>query len=123
MVDELVVAPEATRTQYVIDVARLEQQGKSFQALAQARFCPACRAKLGTRTQERGTDIDPKTGRVTFTMRDVAFGANPFAVIRADCSRQRNWVTAETPLMEAVFRVLLANANQPMDVDQIREQL
>lgn len=114
-------APQATR--YFIDTGSFERRGKSFLALAQSRFCPACRAKIGTSTQERVTAIDPATGRVTFTMKDVDYGANPFAVIRADCSRQRGFITAETPLMEAIFRVLLANGNQPMDLEQIREQL
>jgi hypothetical protein len=123
MVDAMVEAETPTKTKYFIDTGSFERRGKSFRAIAQARFCPACRAKIGSETQERVTSIDPKTGRVTFEMKAVEFGSNPFAVIRSDCSRQRGYITEETPLMEAVFRVLLANANQPMDVDQIREEL
>lgn len=111
------------RIKYFIDTAAIEAAGRSFTAMAQARFCPACRAKIGEKTQERVTAIDPKTGRVSFSMRETSYGSNPLAVIRADCSRQRNYVAAETPLAEAIFRVFLATGNQPMDVDQIREQL
>jgi hypothetical protein len=117
------VVSEEPRTRYFIDIGWYEQTGRSFRAVAQARFCAACKNKLGTETQERAPAIDPRTGRVVFEMRSVAFGINPLQAIRSCCAKARDYITPETPLAEAIFRVFLANGNQPTDIDSIREQL
>ena len=46
-----------------------------------------------------------------------------FAEIRRHCSKESGYLTAETPVIEALFRIFLANGNQPIDLDTIREQL
>jgi hypothetical protein len=45
------------------------------------------------------------------------------AVIRSCCSKQRNYITPETPLLESIYRVFLANGNQPATLERVREQL
>ena len=108
---------------YFIDPQWYEERGLSFNNVAQGRFCPSCIAKLGTFETERVPVIDPKTKRVTFEVRSVPFGSNPMKTIREDCSRHRDYITAETPLLEAIFRVFLANGNQPMPLSTVREHL
>ena len=115
--------PERDAPRFYIDTAWYEQNGRSFKAMAQGRFCPSCQAKLGTVSQERLPTVDKKTNRVVYEVRDVQFGDQPMAVIRADCSKQRNYITADTPVIEAIFRVFLANGNQPATVERVREQL
>jgi len=111
------------KRRYFIDLKWYDDNRRSFQAVARARFCSACKAKVGTETQERVPTIDPKTGRVVFEMRTVPFGSNPLSAIRSCCSKAPDYITPETPLLEAVFRVFLLNGNQPADIESIREQL
>ncbi len=113
---------EESKPRYFIDERWYTDHNKSFRAVALTRMCSSCRRKLGTEVQERIPTVDSR-GRVVFEMRSVPFASNPLSVIRADCSKQRDYITPETPLAEAIFRVFLANSNQPTDVDGIREQL
>jgi len=117
-------AAEATsEARYFIDLQWYEERGIVFNAVAQARFCPSCVAKLGTLVEERYPVIDPKTKRVSFEYRSVPYGTNPLPIIRSCCSRARDYITPETPLLEAIFRVFLANGNQPMPLSAVREHL
>jgi hypothetical protein len=44
-------------------------------------------------------------------------------VIRTCCSKRRDYITPETPVLEAIFRILLATSNQPVEVERLREEL
>jgi hypothetical protein len=114
---------ETEKAKYFIDIKWYDEQNRSFRAVAQARFCRSCQAKLGSETQERVPTVDPKTGRVVFEMRTTPFGTNPMSVIRSCCSKAKGYITLETPVLEAIFRLFLANANQPADLETLREQL
>lgn len=108
---------------FFIDMKWYEDNDRSFRVMAQNRFCTGCQKKIGTEQQERVPVVDNKTGRVTFEMRNVPYGSNPMAVIRTCCSKQRGFISSETPMLEAMFRVFLANGNQPIDAERIHEQL
>lgn len=114
---------ELERARYFIDLKWYEDNQRSFGAMSRARFCGACKAKLGTETQERMPTFDTKKGRVVFEQRTVAFGSNPLAAIRTCCSKAADFITPETPLAEAVFRLFLANGNQPSDTQSLSEML
>jgi len=114
---------EAARTRYFIDERWFDQVNRSYRAMAQARMCDSCKGKLGTETQERMPAVDPRTGRVIFEIRSVPFGQNPISPIRSCCSKRRDYITPETPVAEALFRVFLSSGNQPMDLERIREEL
>jgi hypothetical protein len=114
---------ETEPTRYYIDTGWYDQRNRSFRAMAQGRFCTACQAKVGESTQERVPTVDKKSSRVVYETRDVRYGEQPMQVIRTCCSKQRNYITPETPVLEAVFRVFLANGNQPATIERVREQL
>jgi hypothetical protein len=114
---------EQNKQRYFIDLKWYDQNRRSFPTMVRARFCAACKGKIGTETQERVPTVDPRTGRVVFEMRTVPFGSNPLSAIRGCCSKAPDYITPETPLLEAVFRVFLFNGNQPTDLEGIREQL
>ncbi len=114
---------EIEKPKYYIDLKWYDDHDRSFRTVAQARFCRSCQAKLGSETQERVPTVDPKTGRVVFEMRSVPYGTNPMSVIRSCCSKAKGYIGPETPVLEAVFRLFLANANQPTDLEGLREQL
>ena len=98
----MVGEPEGEPARYYIDMSWYDQHDRSFRAVAQGRFCQSCQGKIGTVAEELVPMVDQKT---------------------QCCSKQRNYITPETPLLEAVFRVFLANGNQPATVERIREQL
>lgn len=109
-------------TKYYIDEGWFRRTRRSLLALAQQRFCPSCRERVGELTQERLPTTDA-TGRVVFELQTTRYGEKPFQVIANCCSRSGDYITPETPVMEAIFRIFLANGNQPLDVDQLREKL
>jgi hypothetical protein len=113
---------EEQKQRYYIDERWFTEQNKSFRAVAQTRMCPTCRKKIGSEVQERIPTVDGR-GRVVYELRSVPFASMPLSEIRKHCSKESGYLTAETPLMEALFRVFLANGNQPIDIDQIREEL
>jgi len=108
---------------YFVDPKWYEERGLVFSAVAQGRLCFSCASKLGTDVEERYPVIDPKSKRVTFEFRRVPYAANPLPVIRDCCSRARDYITNETPLQETIFKVFLANGNQPMTVSTVREHV
>ena len=114
---------QEVKPRFFIDERWFETANRSFRAMAQARMCDSCKEKLGTETQERAPSIDPHTGRVVFEIRTVPFGQSPTSVIRSCCSKRRDYITPETPVVEALFRVFLASGNQPMDAERLREEL
>jgi hypothetical protein len=108
---------------YFIDTTWFDENGLSFQDMGQDRMCETCRAQIGTETEDRVTSIDPKTKRVSFEFTKVPFGSNPLKTIHEDCAKKRDFITPEMPTLEAVFRIFLANGNQPMPLEHVREQL
>ncbi len=133
MIDEEGTGPETNeeegldvpeeRPRFYIDLQWYDDTGRSFLAVAQSRFCKECQSRLGTESQERLPTVDEKTGRIVFEMRSTPFGSSPMSVIRSCCARSKDYITVETPVLEAVFRVFLANGNQPSDLEAVREQL
>jgi hypothetical protein len=114
---------EEDRPRYFVDDTWYDEHSRSFRTMALERLCESCKHKLGTETQERVPTIDTRTGRVVFELRSVPFAQNPLSVIRGCCSKRRDFVIGDTPLAEAIFRVMLASGNQPMESDRLREEL
>lgn len=111
------------KTRYAIDTSWFEENHFSFDDFARSRMCESCLGRLGEETEERYTVFDKKTGRASFDFRKVRYGADPAKVIRDCCSKKKEYILPDMPTLEVVFRVLLANANAPMMLDHVREQL
>ena len=114
---------EEEKPRYYINNNWYDEHSRSFKVMAQERLCESCKHKLGTETQERAPRIDARTGRVVFELRSVPFAENPLPVIRSCCSKRRDYITGETPIAEAIYRVMLASGNQPMESERLREEL
>ncbi len=124
------VGPEPEEEQrparlYYIDQDWYDANGLSYQDFVVARMCEACQARAasGETTEERYTDYDPKTRRAFQRTRQVPFASNPVKRIREDCSTKKGYITPDMPTLEAVYRIYLANGNQPMPLAHVREQL
>lgn len=121
MTDPTTEADDTTR--YSIDLSWFDENDMSFAEMVRARMCGSCQSRMGQEVEERQPVFDRKTGRMTFEVKTTVYGSNPVKVIRECCSRQKHFIAPELPTLEAIFRILLANGNQPMPISHIREQL
>ena len=85
---------------YFIDLDWYQQQERSFASLAASRLCPTSRKKEKTKSE-----------------------AALLRTIRQCCSKRDGFITPNMPLLEMIFRLLLANGNQPLELEQMQEQL
>src|SRR5688500_16815098 len=120
---ELLETESQSDERYLINTDWYEHHNLSFNDVAQARFCPQCQGRLGEDSEERYPVADKKTRRVTYEVRRVKYGSRPLTILRDCCSRRSGFISPDMPVLEAVFRILLANANQPMPLEHIRDQL
>jgi hypothetical protein len=88
------------RLRYFIDLDWYQQQERSFATLASSRLCPTSRKKEKTKSE-----------------------AALLRTIRQCCSKRDGFITPNMPLLEMIFRLLLANGNQPLELGQMQEQL
>jgi hypothetical protein len=98
------LAPEQTISRWFIDLAWYEQNNRSFLNLAQQGLCAKCVEKLGKKKKK-------------YTQNDV------INTIKDCCSKSPEFITGKMPLLESIFRVILANGNEPIDIEEIGKQL
>ncbi len=77
---------------------------RSFFTLVQNYLCPKCRERL-----EAG-EAEIPAGELLSTIRDC-------------CSKTPEFITPKLSLLESVFRLFLANGNQPLDSEELGKQL
>ena len=85
---------------YFIDLDWYQEQERSFATLASSRLCPTSRKKEKTKSE-----------------------AVLLRAIKTCCSKRDGFITPNMPLLEMIFRLLLANGNQPLELGQMQEQL
>ena len=93
---------EQATPRYFIDLAWYQQNNRSFPALAQSCLCSKCQKQLG---KEEVTDTEL------------------LATIRDCCSKTPGFITRQIPISESIFRLFLANGNQPLDLEEMGKQL
>ncbi len=108
---------------YHIDPSWFEENALSFEDIVRARMCDACRAKVGTEVEERAPVFEKPSGRMKFSVQRTTYGSDPMKVIREHCGRAKSYINRDMPTLEAVFRIYLANGNQPLRLEDVRDQL
>lgn len=86
---------EQSEPRWFIDLDWYQQNGRLFATLAQGCLCPRCRERL-------------KTGEIP----EAELAAN----IRDCCSKLPGFITGEMAILAIIFRLFLANGNQPLTV-------
>jgi len=89
---------------WAINLKWLQQNNRSFTTLAKSALCPKCRKKL------KADQVEAKTNDI-------------FKAVKTCCSKSMEYITPSLPLQESVFRVFLANGNQPLTLEQLGDQL
>lgn len=95
--------PEQPESRWIIDLDWYEQNHRSLFDLARHSLCTKCNEKL-QKKKKAGLD-------------DV------LTSIKDCCAKNPDYITGKLPIMESLFRILLANGNHPLDVEEMSEQL
>jgi hypothetical protein len=102
-------------TPFHIDYGWWEKQGIHFSAEIRTHLCPEHQVVFGEHLDAEQIDwIDKKTGRVTKV-------DGPQHVLQVHCSQQPGYVNENLSLVDAVFRVFLANGNEPLTASELGE--
>jgi hypothetical protein len=97
------IAPDKASKWY-IDLKWYDKNKRSFMDLAKRGICGKCAEKLNKKKKPA-------------TKEDV------LAAIKDCCSQTPEFITPKMPILESVFRIILANGNKPMGIDEISREL
>lgn len=103
-VDREDINSDQVRLRWFIDLDWYQSNKRSFFTLAQNCLCPKCRQQLKV---EEG---------------EIA-AADLLKASKNCCSREPGFITGGLPILESIFRLFLANGNQPLDLEELGEQL
>lgn len=98
------MSSDQVRPRWFVDLDWYQPNKRSFFTLAQNCLCLECRQQL--RVEE---------GKIS--------AAALLANIKDCCSKTPGFITGKLPVLESMFRVLLANGNQPLDLEELSRQL
>jgi hypothetical protein len=98
------VSAEQEEPCWSIDMDWFEANNRSLIALVRGSLCEKCRKRLDSEGKLNSLD-------------------DLLATIRDCCSTEPSFISGELPIMESVFRLFLANGNQPLDLIELGRQL
>jgi len=87
---------------WFVDLDWYQKNERSLFTLAQSSLCSKCRKQLN----EREISADD----LLTTIRDC-------------CSKAPGFITTKQPIMESIFRIFLANGNQPLTLEELGKRL
>ncbi len=98
------ISTDQDRQRWSIDLDWYQLNNRSFSTLAGECLCPKCRKRLEVEEREIPA-------------------ADLLAAIKDCCSEEPGFITGELPILESIFRLFLANDNQPLDLEELSKQL
>jgi len=105
------------QTNFHVDFDWWKQNENDWHVHLRSLLCAEHREKLVDMPTGTMIDfIDPETGEIS-----LMDGLQQ--VILAHCARQPDFVTGQTQLVEAVFRIFLSNGNTPLTIMELSERL
>jgi hypothetical protein len=91
-------------SRYFVSLDKLKELNRAFLPIAQNKLCPKCKEKYSSKIE----------------------GVLPedfFETIKNCCSKQENFLNPNLPLMDMIFRLFLANGNEPLALEEIEGKL
>ena len=105
------------KTPFHIDFEWWESNDRDWRVFLRTLLCAEHQVALADMPDDARVDwVDPKTGEVKQV--DGIQHA-----LMSHCALQPDFVNARTTVVEAVFRLMLVNGNQPLNVSQMAEKL
>jgi len=98
------ISTNQTSPRWFIALDWYQQNNRSLFTLAQGCLCPKCRKQL-------------KAGEGEISADDL------LSNIGDCCSKNPEFITSRLPILECIFRLFLANNNQPLDLEELGKQL
>lgn len=104
-------------TRYHIDYSWWDRADRDLAVYLKSHMCPEHQERFADFDPEEQVDhVDPDTGEV--------FQVNGIEnVLMSHCSKQSDYLTTQTSLVNAIFKVFLANGNEPMSPNELGSKL
>jgi hypothetical protein len=104
-------------TKYHIDYDWWERSGRDLQVYLRSHLCAEHQEAFSEAGDTVMVDhVDPETAQVTQL-------AGIQHILISHCAAQPGYITPQTSLVNAIFRVFLSNGNQPQTVEELGERL
>ncbi len=98
------IITEVPKMRWAIALDWFPQNNRSISALLQGHLCPKCAKRLSAGKKEKSTDA-------------------LMATIKDCCSHAPDFINDRLPILESIFRLFLANGNQPLDLEEMGNRL
>ena len=98
------ITTDQPQPRWFIDLDWYQQNNRSFFLLAHSYLCPKCRERL------KASESEISAVDLLSTIKDC-------------CSKTPDFITGKLPILESIFRLLLINGNQPLDLEELGRQL
>jgi hypothetical protein len=98
------MADEQAAGRWFIDLDWLERNNRSFAVLARSCLCHACHQRF-------------------WGGGEAISAAGIISSVKGCCSQSPEFITGRLPVLESVFRLLLANGNQPLGLAELEKRL
>lgn len=93
---------EPAGPRFAIDLDWYEPTRRSFASVVRASLCAKCQHKV------QGKDL-PAQRLLT--------------LIKGCCSKEPNFINDRQPILESIFRIFLANGNEPLELTELSRRL
>lgn len=104
-------------TRYHIDYDWWERAGRDLDVYLRSHLCPEHQETYANLDPGDEVDsVDPETGEVVRV-------PGIQHILISHCSQQSGYLTPQTSLVNAIFRVFLANGNTPLSSQELSEKL
>ncbi len=105
------------KTKYHIDFNWWERESREFRVYLTSHLCSEHQAAFaGLESGEVVDVIDAETA-------EIRSEDGVQHTLRTHCSQQPGFITAHTSLVDAVFRVFIANANTPLSPEELADRI
>ncbi len=98
------MSTDQPKPRWFIDLDWYQQNNRSFSTLAQGYLCAKYHKQLNAEEKEISSD------ELLSTIKDC-------------CGNNPDFITPKLPILESIFRLFLANGNQPSDLEELGKQL
>lgn len=104
-------------TKFHIDLNWWAKNHKDIRLYMQNALCPECREDFASYDLEEQIDwVDEETGEVS--------QVDPlWHTIRVCCSQKPDYITEDTPVIDAIFMTFLSNGNKPLSVIELHRSI
>jgi hypothetical protein len=104
-------------TRFHIDYDWWDRAERDLEVYLRSHLCPTHQETYADVDPARKVDhVDPETGEVTRV-------AGIQHVLISHCAQQPGYLTGQTSLVNAVFRVFLSNGNTPLSPEELGERI